>query len=191
MKSLNKFSLIYILVLTVFISGCDKKSEKTQEQLSDSSKIKPVRTVQKGNIAIDVFDFKSFKPFLHQKSDMVYVINFWATWCIPCIKELPAFKKIQQTYKDEKVKIILVSLDFADKIKSQLIPFIKKKGLKSKVILLDDSDANSWISEVNENWSGAIPATLIYNKQERNFYPQPFTQEKLEKEINKFLTNKN
>lgn len=191
MKSFNKFSLIYILVFTVFISGCDKKTETTQKQLSESSKIKPIRTVQKGNIAIDVYDFKSFKPFLSQKNDTVYVINFWATWCIPCIKELPAFKKIQQTYKDEKVKIILVSLDFADKIKSQLIPFIKKKGLKSKIILLDDPDANSWITKVDAKWSGSIPATLIYNKQKRNFYLQPFTHEKLEKEINKLLKNKN
>ncbi len=127
------------------------------------------------------------KKYFQKKNDSIYVINFWATWCKPCIKELPAFEKIASEYADKKVKVLLVSLDFPDKIEEQVIPFIKKNNIKSEVILLDDADANSWIPKVSPDWSGAIPATVIYKNDRRKFYEQSFTFEALETEIKTFL----
>ena len=43
---------------------------------------------------IHVLDFNSFEPHLHLENDTTYIINFWATWCIPCRKEMPAFEQI-------------------------------------------------------------------------------------------------
>ena len=83
--------------------------------------------------------------------------------------------------------MILVSLDFPDKLESQLIPFINKNDLQSQVILLNDPYENEWIPKVDSSWSGAIPATLIIDKNKRTFYEQPFTEEELEKEILKFI----
>lgn len=95
------------------------------------------------------------------KSDTVYVINFWATWCKPCIEELPYFEQINREYKDKKVKVILVSNDFKKQYDAKLVPFVKEKNLQSEVVFMDETDANSWINKVNPEWSGAIPATLI------------------------------
>ena len=125
--------------------------------------------------------------FLNQKDDTVYVVNFWATWCAPCIKELPSFEEIGKKYKDQKVKVILVSLDFPKKVESNLIPFIERKKLVSEVIHLDDPDANSWIEKIDKNWSGAIPATIIYRNDSKAFYEQSFTYEELETELLKML----
>jgi len=72
-------------------------------------------------------------------------------------------------YKDDKVKIILVSLDFPKQIESKLYPFIKKNDLKPDVMVLTDGDANTWVSKVDSQWDGAIPVTLVYNKNERDF----------------------
>src|SRR5690606_240818 len=127
------------------------------------------------------------KNYLQNKNDSIYVINFWATWCKPCIKELPAFEKLASDYSAEKVKVLLVSLDFSDKLKTQVIPFIKKNNIQSEVVLLDDPDANNWIPKVSVEWSGAIPATIIYNKDNRKFYEQSFTFEELETELKTFL----
>jgi len=77
----------------------------------------------------------------------------------------------------------LVSLDFPDKIESQLIPFVTKRKLKSEVVLLDDPNANEWIPKVDETWTGAIPATIIFSKDKRKFYEQSFTYEELENEL--------
>ena len=113
---------------------------------------------------IPVYNFAQFEPLLHQKNDTTYVINFWATWCKPCVEELPHFMEINSQYADKKFKMILVSLDFKSQMESKLIPFVDTQGINAEVILLDDLDYNSWINKVNRSWTGSIPATVIYNK---------------------------
>lgn len=132
---------------------------------------------------VKVVDFKGLEPYLNKQNDTTYVINFWATWCGPCVKELPYFEKITESYKDKKVKVILVSLDFPKSYKKSLLPFLVKRGIKSEVILLNDPDSNTWISKIDKDWSGAIPATIIYNKSSRSFYEKSFSYEELESEL--------
>ncbi len=133
-----------------------------------------------------VVNFEGLTPFLTESTSKVTVINFWATWCKPCVQELPYFERIKKEYKSQDVKMILVSLDFPDQ-KEGLEMFIEKRALMSEIILLDDANANSWIPKVDQNWSGAIPATIIYNQSKRSFYERSFTYEELEKEIKQFL----
>ena len=133
--------------------------------------------------AVKVKNFEQLKPLLHQQNDTLYVVNFWATWCAPCIQEVPYFEQIGQKYKDKKVKVLMVSMDFPNQVESRLIPFIEKQNMKNEVILLDDPRQNKWIPQVDEEWTGAIPATLIYRKNERNFYQKEFSFEELDKLI--------
>ncbi|MGK4568960.1 TlpA disulfide reductase family protein [Flavobacterium sp. 3HN19-14] len=121
------------------------------------------------------------------ENDTTYVVNFWATWCQPCVAELPNFEKINATLKNKKIKVILVSLDMKKQVETALLPFIKRKNLQSEVIFLNDPDANSWIGKVDANWSGAIPATVIYNSQKRQFYERSFTFDELNNEIKQFI----
>ncbi|MEO9570552.1 MAG: TlpA disulfide reductase family protein, partial [Polaribacter sp.] len=126
-------------------------------------------------------------PLLEKNDGKTYVINFWATWCAPCVKELPVFEKINQEYADKNVEVILVSLDFPKQVDKKLIPFINKKQLKSKVILLNDVNENIWIKAIDSTWSGAIPATIIYNAKGKKFFEQSFEYEQLEKELKSLL----
>lgn len=148
---------------------------------------KPLHTYQKDGIKVKSFTFEGIETYLNQKNDTLYVINFWATWCVPCVKELPHFEKLNQKYKNDKFKLILISLDFPKMIESRVIPFIKQKKLKAEVIVLNDPDANSWIEKVAKEWSGAIPATVIYKNEKRKFYEQSFKEEELETEIKTFI----
>jgi len=100
----------------------------------------------------------------------LYIINFWATWCKPCVEELPYFEKINEKYKDKGVQTILVSLDFKEDLKEKVQPFVVENQLKSKVYLLDIEKQKDWIDEVNPNWSGAIPATIIQSKHIKNTF---------------------
>jgi len=118
---------------------------------------------------IQVLNFKEFEPRLHQYNDTTYIINFWATWCIPCRKELPDFEKINTGYQEKNVKVLLVNLDFPDDLNQSLIPFIQKYDIHSEIVVLDDPDSNFWINQVDSTWNGNIPATLIYNKKYREF----------------------
>lgn len=129
---------------------------------------------------IPAMTFEEFEPILSTNSDSVYVVNFWATWCTPCVKELPAFEKLNDLYSDEKVKVLLVSLDNPVHMDSRIIPFINKHDLKSEIILLDDPRSNQWIPRIDDSWSGSIPATVIFTKNTRSFYEQVFTYNELE-----------
>lgn len=130
--------------------------------------------------SVPVMDFERFQPLLHQQNDTVYVINFWATWCVPCVKELPDFEKLHAKYNGKKFRMLLVSLDFKSALQSRLLPFIEKNQLKAEVVLLHAPDANAWIDLVDPSWSGAIPATLIYQGDKRIFREGGYTYEELE-----------
>ncbi len=136
--------------------------------------------LQAGNRSIEKVDFDTFEPRLYQKSDSVYVINFWATWCAPCIRELPYFEKLNEIYGPQKVKVLLVNLDFPNQLESRVLPFLERNDIRSEVIMLDDPFSNRWIPKVSEKWSGAIPATVFYNQEERHFFGKELTYNQLE-----------
>ncbi len=129
---------------------------------------------------IKTYDFDQLQPRLSTESDSVYVVNFWATWCVPCVKELPEFEKLNEFYSDKKVKVLLVSLDNPAHLESRVLPFIESHGLKSEIVLLDDPRSNRWIPKVDESWTGSIPATVIFTKESRSFHEKVFTYEELE-----------
>jgi thiol-disulfide isomerase/thioredoxin len=109
-----------------------------------------------------LYSFSEAEQYWKNKhADTLLIVNFWATWCKPCVAELPYFEQIQQEFAQQKVKVILLSLDYPDVLKSRVIPFIQKKKLKSEVWLMNESNPNDWIDAVDSGWSGAIPATLI------------------------------
>lgn len=138
---------------------------------------------------IPVFEtFDDLEPMFRFDNDTTYVINFWATWCKPCIKELPHFEELHSQHKNDKVKVILVSLDFPKQVESNLVPFVQKKQLQSKVIVLLDGKYNDWIDKVSPDWSGAIPATYIYKKNRNLLVGEPFENlQELSEVIQPFL----
>ena len=133
---------------------------------------------------IRVMNFDKLEPLLHQKNDTVYLVNFWATWCAPCVKELPAIHAVEKKYSKQKFKVLLVSLDMPSQLNSRLIPFIRSNKVTSEVILLDDPDQNRWIDKVDKNWPGEIPFTLIYCKSFRDYYTKAFNYHQLDSIIN-------
>jgi thiol-disulfide isomerase/thioredoxin len=142
----------------------------------------------KAQEGLTIFDsFDDFSPLLQQETDGVVVLNFWATWCKPCVEELPFFEKLNKKYADDSsVKVILVSLDFPKQIESRLLPFMQKHDLQSEVVALLDVKANNWIDKVSPEWSGAIPATVIYNSSERLFFEKTYHSfEELERDVNR------
>ncbi len=130
---------------------------------------------------VPIIKYNELESIINKNDDTVRVINFWATWCKPCIEELPFFEQLNKETKGKKVKVYLVSLDFTNKYESSLLPFIKRKQLQSGILLLDEPNYNSWIDKIDPKWSGSIPATLIVKSTDKihNFYEKSFTYEEL------------
>lgn len=93
--------------------------------------------------------------------DTVYIINFWATWCAPCVEELPVFNKLKAHYKDKPVRVILVSLDFKENYPMKLGYFLDRKKIMPDVIWLTDTNPNEFIPKIDNRWEGSIPATIV------------------------------
>ena len=169
--------IFYIGLTVLFISckGEQKVAIETTNVFSDRG------------VEIPVYDFENFEYLLNINDGKTRIINFWATWCKPCVAELPYFELINSRYPNKEVEVILVSLDLPNQVESKLIPFVRKQRIQSKIVLLDDPDANSWIPKVNENWSGSIPATIIYKGNSSKFYERSFTYDELERELKKML----
>lgn len=122
-------------------------------------------------------------------SDTVYVLNFWATWCSPCVAELPVFEKLDSVFHAQPVAVVLISNDFKKTLETRVKPFVIDHKLKSKVVLMGESDPNSWINLVSPDWSGALPATLIISKRKNKtlFFEKPLTYAALEAAVRSVL----
>jgi len=120
----NKRFIQILFFIILGIVGCqDNKSSENEEVASnvkeptekEGSKISNPSFYAEG---IPVYEkFEDMEPLLRLQNDTTYVVNFWATWCKPCIKEIPYFKELDSTYKDQKFKLLLVSLDFPKDVK--------------------------------------------------------------------------
>ncbi|MFD1604596.1 TlpA family protein disulfide reductase [Flavobacterium artemisiae] len=137
------------------------------------------------NQNVKLINIDQLKERIKNGKDSTYVVNFWATWCAPCIKELPHFEKLGAEYKSEKLAVLLVSLDFKSKLESNVIPFVKRKNLKNEVFLLNESNPQEFIDRIDPSWSGSIPATLFIKNDKRKFVESEFTYEQLLTEYKK------
>lgn len=131
---------------------------------------------------VGLLNYDQLEARLGQKSDTTYIVNFWATWCAPCLKELPYFDRLQEKYAEEKVKVLLVSLDFRSQLEKGVTPYVRKHQVLSEVLLLNEPDQAAVIGRVASDWSGALPATLAVNAASgaRRFHEGTFTFEELE-----------
>lgn len=119
--------------------------------------------------------------------DTIYVVNFWATWCIPCVKELPAFNMVQDFYKDKPVKVILVSFDFKEQYPEKLEAWVQKKKLRPEVVWLNETNPTAYIPKLAPEWQGGLPATILINNTtgERTLNPKEITFPELKSWIDK------
>ncbi len=132
----------------------------------------------------EIVKLGQLQELIQSKSDHIKVINFWATWCAPCIKELPLFEKLGQERADVKVTLVSMDLDL-DPNPEKVHKFVARKKLQSQVLILDELDPNSYINQIDKNWSGAIPATIIINGRtgQRKFVGKELHEGELEKLI--------
>ena len=145
-------------------------------------------TIQGRSQSYTVKTFSEVDSFLDNSNDTLYVINFWATWCVPCLEELPAFEKVNNTSTGKNIKVILISLDTEINRLKRLDPFLEANILNSEIWVMPDKKPIDWIDKINPMWQGSIPATYFLNnvKNIHVFDEHPFTYDELITKINSF-----
>lgn len=122
-------------------------------------------------------------------SETPVIINFWATYCGPCLEEIPYFLDLTKKYEEEGVKLILVSLDFEESYPDKIRNFTNKRKFAAPIVWLDETDADYFCPVIDKSWSGVMPATLFVNNKTgfRSFFEEQMSKERVEEEINKLI----
>ena len=133
--------------------------------------------------------FDRLHEYISTQDSKVRVINFWATWCKPCVEELPFFEAANSKYAGQGVEIVLVSFDFPRQLESKIKPFLTKHNVQSRVMVLDETDFDVFIDQIDPAWSGAIPATLFVDGQngKKELFEKQFKPGELEKVIQQYI----
>jgi thiol-disulfide isomerase/thioredoxin len=126
-----------------------------------------------------------------QHSDHPLILNFWATFCKPCLEELPYFQQLSTQYKDSGVQLILVSLDLPEDYK-KIRSFAEKHHIHATIVYLDETNADLFCPVVDKEWTGSIPATLFINNKNkyRKFYEAKISKQILEEEVRTLIKNR-
>ena len=127
-----------------------------------------------------------------RRSDHPLVVNFWATWCAPCVEEIPYFQSEVKKYAEQKVELILVSLDFPEAYPKQISAFIQKKKFEASFFWLNETNADHFCPQIDEKWSGSIPSTLFINNKTgyRKFFERQLTDRQLPGEVKALVGEK-
>ena len=127
-----------------------------------------------------------------KNADKPTIINFWATFCKPCIEELPYFQETAKKYDSAGVQLILVSLDLPQAYPKKISAFAAKNKIKAPIVFLDETNADLFCPRVDPNWSGAIPASLFINNKTgyKKFFEDRLSKEQVEKEIISMINSK-
>jgi thiol-disulfide isomerase/thioredoxin len=124
-----------------------------------------------------------------KKSETPVIVSFWATYCVPCVKEIPYFQELVKKYEESGVKLLLVSLDFEESYPDKIRKFSDKMKFNSPIVWLDEINADYFCPKIDSKWSGVMPATLFINNKSgyRTFFEEQISRIKFEEEINKMI----
>ncbi len=130
---------------------------------------------------IKVVKIEELKKVYVKANDTTYIVNFFATWCGPCMMEMPVLNKFYDEHKDTNVQLIFVSLDNAGTLKKLPLK-LKKIGVQAPVYLLNESSDFSWLPYIDKRWQGSIPATMVINNKRnvKAFFETPMEKGQLE-----------
>jgi len=153
-----RFLLIGCLLLLLAGPGCRPKSAQNAAPsvaVADSARrqVGPVNPIDQAGL----------KKLVNERKGRILFLNIWATWCAPCVEEFPDLIKLAQTYPESDVEVVGISADYPDEVESKILPFLRKQNVPFRIFVAQFDHQEDFINSVNPSWSGALPATLVYD----------------------------
>ncbi|MGB3802019.1 MAG: TlpA disulfide reductase family protein [Lewinella sp.] len=162
-KKLVAYQALVLLAAGCLISSCES-----------SEPVAPVSTIVSPASSPKAYrEYAAVAPLFEQQNDTTYLINFWATWCKPCLEELPLLQELSEQHSDQAVRIVLVSLDTEPSAIERIPAYLERQGINLSTIVLTD-EGTEWKQGLDDKWDGSLPTTLIYRKGLRYVYRRPF-----------------
>jgi thiol-disulfide isomerase/thioredoxin len=146
---------IPILILLLYFSGCIKEENATKQRVELDVSYKD---------KISVIDEVWLKNKIENRNGKILFVNFWASWCVPCVEEFPELVKIYNEHKNSKVDFLSVSVDLPSDIETKVKPFLTEQSADFSVVVVEEKKSDEVINLINPEWNGAVPVTVIYDK---------------------------
>ena len=129
------------------------------------------------------------EKIMTEDTSTVLVVNFWATFCKPCVAEIPSFISTTNKYKSQGIKLMLVSLDLPSDYPAKVETFASEHNYNTNIAWLNENNADYFCPKVDRKWSGSIPSTLMINRKTgyRKFFEEEMKPEIFEAELQKAL----
>ena len=169
MMSPFKCRAVYVLFILAVCTPLACTGKDTQPQKDASVLIERAR--QGEVVRVDEHQIKQVIESF--KDEKVVLVNFWATWCMPCVEEFPDLVKLHQTYQSKGLEVIAVSADSPKSVDSKIKPFLERHGAEFLCFVKDTKDDGAFINAIDNEWGGEIPVTFIHAKsgaRAKSFY---------------------
>ena len=175
--------------MTVLTANPGNQNPETGIPFGNRVKISMILTLCLASLAVqaqteDLVSLARFQQIVQEEKEQIQVVNFWATWCAPCIKELPLLEKLARDNREVRVRLVSMDMDL-DPNPDKVRKFATRKNIQSQVLILNERNPNQWIDKIDKNWSGALPATLVVNNKngKRKFIEKELHEGDLERLI--------
>jgi thiol-disulfide isomerase/thioredoxin len=154
-----KVSFCVAMLLAVLV-GISCKG--TNDRGRQAEKLRPTSLARSG-LAVEPIDQAGLKNLIGERKGKILLLNIWATWCAPCVAEFPDLAKYSRTSDTTAVEVVAISADYPDEVDTKIIPFLESMNVSFRVYVAQFEHQEDFINAVNRFWSGALPATLIYD----------------------------
>lgn len=180
---------IILSTLVVFaLASCKKESQKSDETAIATDSISPPEPTS-AVVPLKMLTLDKVSEYLNKKNDTLYVTNFFATWCGPCVKEIPHFKNKIEELKGKPVKITFISLDQKEAWNTEVPRFVAEHGIQDHTVLVDGQLMEGDFFKKNfKEWTGnAIPFTFMRRGDKTDETLGMISEEQLNEKINSLL----
>jgi thiol-disulfide isomerase/thioredoxin len=182
--------IILSTLVLLAVSACKKENQKNENGNDSSDSISTVETKrpEAAKINLKQTSPQELSEDLAKSNDTLYVTNFFATWCGPCMQEIPHFKKKIQELNGKAVKFTFVNIYNKPAWETEVPVFAKESGLADKIVLLDDSKIDQNFFSNFKSWKGnGIPFTFFRKGNTTDEIEGSMSEEMLNEKINSFL----
>jgi thiol-disulfide isomerase/thioredoxin len=143
-----------LIIFLIFSSGCSKENDPRQQE-TDSVYLSE----------IPVVDENWIQNKIENRNGKILFVNFWATWCVPCVEEFPDLVRIYNEHKNSDFEFLSISVDLPSEIETKVKPFLNEQSAEFPVVVVEEKRSDEIINLINPEWSGAVPATVIYDEK--------------------------
>ena len=167
---MNTLRYLILCLAICSLQFCATSAKTSDYGTAGNAALKQLLTPNDPNLPYPIYaSFEEIEPLFNQQDGRTYVVNFWATWCRPCIKEIPLFEQLAAETKDKDLQVIMINLDQVGDIRGKVKDFVNDRPLQLPVVAFTDNYYQGWLDRVDPAWTGAIPVTVFYRNGQRYF----------------------